>query len=892
MNTSLTAYTHLESLLLFQSLHTYGVGNAIFSNISELLKSNAHITSDKRFQSGRLSPDALRNFYLHILNEEATSEQGVPDGDAQNGEVRNSRKRKALSPSLPSVQESLQHQHLIPRLVNKLYARYRAAITDQIRHDEDKYDRLQREYQGIERGEWDDQLRDRANGKSSVSRSPSLSKKSPVLHQKAVPPAASPLLGVQDGVRCEPSSVSAHVPDGSQHHVVEPPIPPQPPNGQIQPDPSPKDVPNASARKKEPATEPLTTPSASLPLPGPTNPPQQTLLPHPLAPSPAFQRPQPVATGYIVSPQAHRSPYAPQAIPAPPNVPPPSNLHAQNQAPVANAPPPTAPPSVGQLQPHPIQPYGANGVPHYGPVPGPPQFSSTPSQFPGPHPPPAQSPAIHTPQQQRNPFSYPVQPPYPPQQAQIVPPPPQGGFMLPPFQVSPQDPSRAHHQPPPQPHYPQVSTPITARQGAPPVKSSVLAPPSANRAGLPPMHPLVTQARHSFSTPTSARSPQSALMTPRSAKTIWKSSARVFATPPVPRPQVSPIDDISSREEPKKSPPKAKPPRKPRGRGKAKDKEKQPEKDSEADSKPDPSQTEEPVPQTEPRRGRLRRKAPVKRKRLGSIASSQAAGSTRERSRSHSILSHTETIAADTESQTGNRVKSERGTSVDVIEEDPADGPTPISTRRRAGKIQPLQSKKRKRNARDASPEGSDEQPSTPGLAKVVIAPRHFSRMCNPIMNDISSHKHASTFTTAVKPKDAEGYYEIIKRPTDLKSIQKAVGVGSRLVTAMASDTPAASPGGAGGIVELPMTVDNIPPKAIVNSAQLEKELMRMFANAVMFNAGEEGVVEDAREMFEAVQRSVASWRNVERASGRLEVEDTPVPEEDVVPTASKRRKL
>jgi hypothetical protein len=164
--------------------------------------------------------------------------------------------------------------------------------------------------------------------------------------------------------------------------------------------------------------------------------------------------------------------------------------------------------------------------------------------------------------------------------------------------------------------------------------------------------------------------------------------------------------------------------------------------------------------------------------------------------------------------------------------------------------------------------------------------------MCNPIMNDIGSHKHASTFTTAVKPKDAEGYYEIIRRPTDLKSIQKAIAVGAKIVAAAATDTPAGSPGGGGGVVELTLNPDVVPPKAIVNSAQLEKELMRMFVNAVMFNAGEEGVVEDAREMFETCQTSISNWRSAERGAGRAEVEETPVPEEEIAPTASKRRKL
>lgn len=160
------------------------------------------------------------------------------------------------------------------------------------------------------------------------------------------------------------------------------------------------------------------------------------------------------------------------------------------------------------------------------------------------------------------------------------------------------------------------------------------------------------------------------------------------------------------------------------------------------------------------------------------------------------------------------------------------------------------------------------------------------------MLDDITSHKHASIFAHAVKQKDAEGYLDIIKRPTDLSSIKKALSNGAKYVTATASDTPIGSPGGAGATIELPVSSDVVPPKAIVNPAQLEKELMRMFANAMMFNPGEAGVVEDAREMFESVQRSVSSWRNVHgRNSGRDQGEGTPVDAEDEG-TTSKRRKV
>lgn len=297
--------------------------------------------------------------------------------------------------------------------------------------------------------------------------------------------------------------------------------------------------------------------------------------------------------------------------------------------------------------------------------------------------------------------------------------------------------------------------------------------------------------------------------------------------------------------------------------------------------------------EVETRSGRSRRRAATRKTRQSSVASSRAEDSVRDRSRSRSILSHTDTVAADSESQAGHQVKSERGTSIDAIDNESVDTPSHPPTRRRPA-VQVPPSTRRKRKAREVSLEILEDQFSTPGPPRTIIAQRHFSKMCAPIMHDINSHKHASTFTTAVRAKDAEGYYDIIKRPTDLKSIQKAITNGAKQVAAAASDTPIGSPGGGGSVVELLVTPEHAPPESIVNAGQLEKELMRMFANALMFNPGEGGVVEDARQMFETVQRSVSNWRNVERGSGggRKEVEDTPAAEEEEPAQASKRRKL
>jgi hypothetical protein len=470
--------------------------------------------------------------------------------------------------------------------------------------------------------------------------------------------------------------------------------------------------------------------------------------------------------------------------------------------------------------------------------------------------------------------------------------------MLPPFQVAPQDPSRVHHQAAVPQQHPQVSTPVGNRQ----LSRASVQTPGTGKSGAPQMHPLVVQARQSVSTPINARSPQSALATPVSAKSLWKRSSFTGppGTPASPRPEVLPLDDVPPLLRPKQTPPKSKTQRKSRVKGKGKEVEQDPATDTETpqNSKQSHDQEEESLLEPESRSGRSRRKAPAKRTRPGSIASSRAGGSVRDRSRSQSILSHTDTIAADNESQAGHRIKSERGTSVEPVDEEGSfETPSHMSTRRRgAAPTSASFSTRRKRNAREASLEETEETSfSTPGPPKTLVAPRNFARTTAPMMYDINSHKHASTFNTAVRAKDAEGYYDIIKRPTDLSSIKKAIATGSKQVAAAAaaSDNPTGSPGGAtGGVVELPITADNVPPKAIVNAAQLEKELMRMFVNAVMFNPGEEGVVSDARDMFQTVQGLVSTWRDVERDSGRVGNEGTPSVEEEDQPTASKRRKI
>lgn len=812
MTAHLSPYTRLESLLLFQSLHAYGVDSHVFQRVSELLKTNPHITQDTHYDAGRLSPDALRSFYLHILKDEIKNDAHDQDSPQPNPDGKPTRKRKAPSPSLPTVQDSLQHQHLIPKLVNKLYACYRAAIVEHIRQDEERYDKLQKDLQQIERGDWDEQLKDKPNGKPT-SQSPPLPNHSP-------PPA------------------SAHA---------------------NKPDPKPANAPNKLALTPEPSIQ--SGQHAGKPVPSPSarkkqGPPQ---TPRPLASHPTQTQPN-------ANPPSAANPPHPHAHPPTPGnhaVPTTGSQHSPYQGFPQHL-------QAGSLpfQQH-AKALGQIRAPQLAPNSGGPPLQHPPAHQ---HFSASQPPAVQNPYQQRSYTPMAGQPPYLPQHPQPGQPPPQGGYMLPPFQVAPQDPSQSQQQ--------TVSTPISARQ------PSAKGTPHAGRAFSTPLQPL--KRASASTTPVNIRAIITALSTPNTGKTAWKHSVSSLGATPISRPDVSPIDDFDwdHREKPRAQPKAA---RKSRAKVKAKEKEKELEPE-ESDRQTVESST---APEIETRQGRsARRKAPPKRGRPGSIASSHTQASARERSRSYSVLSHTETIAADTESHADSRIKSE----------DVEDMPTPsqMSTRGRAAT---RLGNKRKRSSPDVEDTSGTPVPGlreplrspNPTSRRVVIAPRHFSRMCAPLLSDIASHKHASTFTTPVKAKDAEGYYDIIKRPTDLKSIQKAVSAGAKQVAAFASsssDSPAgtSSPGSIGGIVELPRTADVTPPRAIVNSAQLERELMRMFVNAVMFNPGEGGVVEDAREMFEVVVRSVGSWRSVEGGRREVEIEETPEVDDDG-PVEKKRRK-
>ncbi|KAF3394234.1 hypothetical protein F1880_004688 [Penicillium rolfsii] len=252
-----------------------------------------------------------------------------------------------------------------------------------------------------------------------------------------------------------------------------------------------------------------------------------------------------------------------------------------------------------------------------------------------------------------------------------------------------------------------------------------------------------------------------------------------------------------------------------------------------------------------------------------------------------------------------------RGRSVASRDESPDPARTATLRKGPAAIADDQTPKARSKRKRGAS-ESFDHEPIIPEQPKIdttkyVLCARGFHRTAAPIMNDVTTHKLASIFAKPLGERDAPGYHDLIYRPQDLKSIKSAIHQGSKAVAAAteAVSTPAGdgeSPvPGAGtpsknNMLMLQKTEDLIPPKGIVNSAQLEKELIRMFANAIMFNpvpargfgpafpmmnergsrestqsgdGDEGGIIQDSIEMFEDVEQAVTHWRQAERTAER-----------------------
>ncbi|KAG5663711.1 hypothetical protein KAF25_006296 [Fusarium avenaceum] len=249
--------------------------------------------------------------------------------------------------------------------------------------------------------------------------------------------------------------------------------------------------------------------------------------------------------------------------------------------------------------------------------------------------------------------------------------------------------------------------------------------------------------------------------------------------------------------------------------------------------------------------------------------------------RSQSIMSHTDEPATQT-SESAPRIKDEDATPRPT--EDAGDTTADESVHGRARILTPgsVSSRLQKRKRQDTPVD-------PPSETTQVLWTRGFTKVSSSALDQISSHRDANMFATRLREKDAPNYRQIVLQPQDITSIRSAIKHGNKAAVQAAAGLPGGDPGTAH--VWLPMSDELVPPKGIINSAQLERELVHMFCNAIMYNADpdrgpgpafmkrtqeeeeeivgyrldENGVVKNTRSMFVEVEKLLGDLRSAEK---------------------------
>lgn len=957
------AYTPFESFTLVHSLYSSGTSDLpFFAGLSDSMKSNTFITRDDSYDPSRLEPDSLKDFYLKLLREEAGRENRVAvrlgnDGGGQD----NPRKRKLSSPSTLSFNDGPPRMDLLLPLIDRLYLAYRNDAIKVIQDEERKYRLLHQEIQELNHGEWDTRLQHQESTTKKDSRG--ISSIQTILRhdsdavktgrENTMQITKSPQMQGKPPTNAAPGPILTQDPHQNQAFDAM--------EIRSKSDGKPKPIGSGTADQLPQAEPASHTPQAQELASKDSSGPLKTETPQAIIKQDLNARSQ------LIVQQETSLPYLPPPQPSNPVYPSPlPNLETNNRRlPYL----PTQPPNSGVSLPSPrlnqpilapqdrssqspiILPPPAGMLRSSGSPPGPldaladiagQQFRSNPS-LPSPRPVQhnaGQSHPIQLPQP-RN-FAQPVYSYHENQQPYGVPYQQYGQNQIPNY-YRPGNPSGSVYQGP---------ASHTGRGGvygnaplyqSPPVSySQYPAYPHNSSYYQTPVQPQYARAQASRFI--EGRTPVSTSPKPKPRKpspintsviaTKWKKldlpgPVTTPGSPTRPRPdEISPISDRAPSPIPESPDRREVLPKTPRGKN---------------------------------TRGSYMRSRRGMRSgaRAGSVASSSVTGSMQPRTRSHSVLSHADELSMDNNVSSSARIKPEPPATPVVdeyteITETTADEGSSRPSRHRRETIRGLEMGSGVERA-ETQRKRDDTQESYPvrsGLSSIapnknpniILGSRNFPRTSATIMNDISAHKLASMFAKPLTEREAPGYKDLIYRPQDLKSIKSAIMAGSKALVAAADTTGAgttSSPAHTGpgtpnskgaSTIWVSATADVMPPKGIVNSAQLEKELMRMFANAVMFNRDpkrgvgpkfrdmqrsrlgrgkidggngrltakreeeteeqdmdededeeedEGGVVRDTREMFEAVEKSVADWRAAERAVEDLVVGGRKAPERE-----------
>ncbi|PRT55874.1 Bromodomain-containing protein 1 [Wickerhamiella sorbophila] len=161
------------------------------------------------------------------------------------------------------------------------------------------------------------------------------------------------------------------------------------------------------------------------------------------------------------------------------------------------------------------------------------------------------------------------------------------------------------------------------------------------------------------------------------------------------------------------------------------------------------------------------------------------------------------------ESATADLVKEYIKTEVNKLEQDLEEGAGPLN--QRFGRIHKAV------ESRSDEPENAHEKKVRHEAVK------RFQGRAFPLLDDFMSWRSSSFFAQPVTESE---YYEVVKAPTDLKTIKAQVKDGT-----------------------------------ITSGAELEREIQRMFANSVMYNPWNSSMSEWTREMQQEAELRLAMFR-------------------------------
>ncbi|WWD03574.1 hypothetical protein V865_001628 [Kwoniella europaea PYCC6329] len=129
---------------------------------------------------------------------------------------------------------------------------------------------------------------------------------------------------------------------------------------------------------------------------------------------------------------------------------------------------------------------------------------------------------------------------------------------------------------------------------------------------------------------------------------------------------------------------------------------------------------------------------------------------------------------------------------------------------------------------------GELETPPNSTRLKPTREQRSSQKLLYSLLDAIAQHRNGNVFQNPVKKSDASDYYQVIKRPMDLKTIRARIKDG--LIT---------------GIEEF------------------ERDVLLIFANAMMYNNPDTPTYEMAKEMLKAAEDQIAHFKNLQHHVSR-----------------------